>query len=128
MGNSYIYFSNDRSAPYSDLVIVDGHYLFFSGLISADLETQAPVYGTITEETNQIMSNLKTLLDRYGSDMEHVIRIEILLRNFSERDEMNAAYAKHFKEGHLPARLCFGAVDLAGESKIEIMATAIKKQ
>lgn len=127
MENSYVYFSNDRSAPYSDLVIVEGKYLFFSGLISVDLETQTPVYGTITEETNQIMSNLSTLLNRYDSDMEHVIRIEILLRNFSERDEMNTAYVKHFKAGHLPSRLCFGAVDLAGDSKIEIMATAIKK-
>ncbi|WP_303150049.1 RidA family protein [uncultured Cloacibacillus sp.] len=122
-----VYFSNDRSAPYSDLVIVDEKYLFFSGLISADLETQAPVNGTITEETNQIMSNLSLLLERYGSDLDHVIRIEILLRDFSERDEMNKAYVAHFNEGHLPARLCFGGVDLAGKSKIEIMATALKK-
>ena len=60
--------------------------------------------------------------------MEHVIRVEVLLKNFAERDEMNAEYVKHFDAAHLPARLCFGDVRLAAGLKIEIMATAVMKK
>ena len=59
--------------------------------------------------------------------MDHVVRIEVILADFSERDAMNAEYVKHFDPDHKPARLCFGGVDLADGCKIEIMATAVRK-
>lgn len=91
------------------------------------MKTQQPVCGDITLETRQILLNLKYLLEQYGSDMDHVIRVEVLLRDFSQRDEMNAEYIRHFDPKHVPARLCYGNVGLAGESKIEIMVTAVKR-
>ena len=127
MENQYINFSDAHGCPYSDMVVVDGKYLFLSGLISEDLDTHSFVYGDITLETRQVLTNLKKILEKYGSDMQHVIRAEVLLRHFSERDEMNVEYVKHFSEDHMPARLCFGDVGLAGECKIEIMITAVCK-
>ena len=102
----FICFDNEPGRVYSDIVKVDGKYLFLSGLVS---------------------ENLQTILTEYGSDMEHVIRVEVLLKDFAERDEMNAEYVKHFNAAHLPARLCFGDVGLAAGLKIEIMATAVMK-
>ena len=72
------------------------------------------------------LNNLKILLERYGSDINHVIRTEVLLRTFAERDEMNAEYIRHFDPEHVPARLCFGDVGLAGQCKVEILVTAVK--
>lgn len=126
MENEYISFTGEEGSPYSDLVVVDGKYLFFSGLVSEDLETQELACGSITFETNKVLTNLKTLLERYGSDMDHVIRLEVLLRDFSERDEMNAEYVRHFDPKHMPARLCYGNVGLADQCKIEIAVTAVK--
>ena len=126
MPNEYIRFTDDHSAPYSDLVTVDGKYLFLSGLVSQDLDSGEMVYGDVVAETRQILNNLKILLERYGSDINHVIRTEVLLRTFAERDEMNAEYISHFDPEHVPARLCFGDVGLAGQCKVEILVTAVK--
>lgn len=127
MENQYIHFTDDHSAPYSDLVVTEGKYLFLSGLVSEDPDTHELAYGDITFETRRILDNLKKILAQYGSDMDHVVRTQVLLRNFSERDEMNAEYVKHFDPAHMPARLCFGDVGLAAQCKVEIMVTAVKK-
>lgn len=127
MANEYIRFAEGESLPYSDLVVVEDRFLFLSGLVSEDLQTGELVCGSVTEETNQVLSNLKTILEQYGSDMKHVVRIDVLLRDFSERDEMNTAYVRHFTEDRLPARLCYGNVGLADNCKIEIAVIATKK-
>jgi 2-iminobutanoate/2-iminopropanoate deaminase len=127
MGKQHIYFSDDHSTPYCDMVVVEDRYLFLSGLVSQDLTTGELVFGDTTFETKQILDNLKVILERYGSDMQHVIRAEVLLKTFAERDLMNAEYIKHFNPEHMPARLCYGDVGLAGECKVEIMVTAVKK-
>lgn len=115
------------SAPYSDLVVVDDKFLFLSGLVSEDLVTGELVPGDITAETRRALENLRTILEANGSDMAHVVRVEVLLSDFSQRDEMNAEYMKHFPADRMPSRLCFGGADLAEGCKIEILATAVKR-
>lgn len=120
-------FSRSKSSnPYSDIVVADDRFLFLSGLIAQDLNTQEVHYGNIQEETNLVLNNLKHILEDYGSDMNHVIRVDVLLSDFADRDEMNVEYKRHFKETHLPARLCFGNVGLHGKCKIEIAVIAEK--
>ena len=124
----FICFDNEPGRVYSDIVKVDGKYLFLSGLVSENLKTGELLDGDITFQTRTVLENLQAILTEYGSDMEHVIPVEVLLKNFAERDEMNAEYVKHFDAAHLPARLCFGDVRLAAGLKIEIMATAVMKK
>jgi len=124
MNNEYVYFTEDKSAPYSDMVVVNGNLLFLSGLVSEDLTTRAEVYGDITFETQRVLENLKVILEKYGSDMNHIVRIDVLLKDFADKGAMNKEYMKHFDPAHVPARLCYGGVDLAGECKIEIAVIA----
>ncbi len=121
------YISFGEPAPYSDIVEVDGKLLFLSGLVSEDLESGDVLHGDITAETRQILTNLKGILEAHGSDMEHVVRVDVMLSDFSERDEMNAEYVRHFPEGRRPARVCFGGADLAAGLKIEVTVIAAKK-
>ena len=123
----FVSFEENSGAPYSDLVVVEDQFLFLSGLVSEDLETGELVTGSITEETRRVFENLAGILARYGSDMEHVVRVEVLLRDFSQRDQMNEEYVRHVTPGRMSSRLCFGGVDLADGCKIEVMVTAIKK-
>ena len=127
MNIQHIFFHADSEAPYCDLIISEDKYLFLSGLVSQDLDSGNMLYGDITFETKKILNNLAAILETYGSDMDHVIRCQVLLKNFEEKAEMNLEYVKHFNSERMPARLCFGNVGLADECKIEIMATAIKK-
>lgn len=116
-----------NEGPYSDLVVVDDRFLFLSGLVSEDFETGELVSGDIATETRQTLNNLKMILEQYGSDMDHVVRLEVILADFSQRDAMNEEYVKHFDPAHKPSRVCFGGAALAEGCKIEILATAVKK-
>ena len=106
---------------YCDAVLA-GDQIYLSGLISQDPESGELRLGTIEEETEQTLQNLQIMLERYGSGMDKLIRVEIFLTDFSERDRMNAVYARHFDPERIPARLCVGVTGLAGGCKVEMMA------
>jgi len=127
MDNEYIIFIEDEDQPYSDIVVTEGKYLFLSGLVSEELSTRDEAYGTIEFETNRILDNLKVILERHGSDMDHVVRIDVLLASWQDKDAMNREYVKHFRRDRLPARVCFGDVSIAGQCKVEMTVIATKK-
>lgn len=126
MDNKHIIFIEEEDQPYSDIVVV-GDMLYLSGLVSEELSTRDEAYGTIEFETNRILDNLKVILEQYGSDMDHVVRIDVLLASWADKNAMNAEYVKHFKRDRLPARVCYGDVAIAGECKVEMVVIASKK-
>ena len=126
MDNRHIIFIEEEDQLYSDIVVA-GDMLYLSGLVSEDLSTRDEAYGTIEFETNRILDNLKVILERYGSDMDHVVRIDVLLASWADKNAMNAEYVKHFNRDRLPARVCYGDVAIAGECKVEMVVIASKK-
>ncbi len=126
MDNKNIIFIEEEDQPYSDIVEV-GDMLYLSGLVSEDLSTRDEAYGTIEFETNRILDNLKVILERHGSDMDHVVRIDVILAKWADKNAMNAEYVKHFKREKLPARVCYGDVAIAGDCKVEMVVIASKK-
>ena len=127
MDNQHIIFIEEEDQPYSDIVVTEGKYLFLSGLVSEELSTRDEAYGSIEFETNRILDNLKVILERYGSDMDHVVRVDVVLARWEYKDAMNAEYVKHFQRAKLPARICFGDVAIAGQCKVEMAVIATKK-
>ena len=127
MENENIIFIPEEDQPYSDIVVVQDKFLFLSGLVSEELSTRDEAYGTIEFETNRILDNLKVILEQYGSDMDHVVRIDVILAKWAEKNAMNTEYVKHFKKNKLPARVCFGDVSIAGECKVEMTVIATRK-
>lgn len=126
MDNRHIIFIEEEDQPYSDIVEV-GNMLYLSGLVSEDLSTRDEAYGSIEFETNRILDNLKVILERYGSDMDHVVRIDVILARWADKNAMNAEYVKHFKREKIPARVCYGDVSIAGDCKVEMTVIATKK-
>lgn len=127
MDNEYIVFMEDEEQPYSDIVVTDDKYLFLSGLVSEDLTTRDEAYGSVTFETGRILDNLKIILEKYGSDMDHVVKADVIVAKWEYKDEMNREYVKHFKKERLPSRICFGDVSIAGQCKVEMSFIAKKK-
>ena len=126
MENKHIIFIEEEDQPYSDIVEV-GNMLYLSGLVSEDLSTRDEAYGSIEFETNRILDNLKVILENHGSDMDHVVRIDVILAKWADKNAMNAEYVKHFKREKLPARVCYGDVAIAGDCKVEMVVIATKK-
>ena len=109
--------------PYSQAVAAGG-LLFLSGQIalvpgSSDLKTT-----NITEETRQVMENLKAVLAEAGSDFSKVVKTSIFLKDMNSFGEVNAEYGKYF-EKDFPARETVAVKTLPKDVNVEISMIAI---
>jgi reactive intermediate/imine deaminase len=104
-----------------------GNLLFLAGQIGTSAASpSAVVPGGIQAETRQTLLNIKDVLEKSGSSMEHVVKCTAFLSDMKEWDAMNEVYATFFPN-HKPARSAFGATGLALNAKVEIECIAVAK-
>jgi 2-iminobutanoate/2-iminopropanoate deaminase len=113
-----------KGLPFSEAVRM-GNVLYLSGQMGIDQAVQL-VPGGIAEETRQALENIKTTLEKYGSSLEHVIKVTVMLADMSEWAEMNKVYIGYFSR-NLPARSAFGTSGLALGGRVEIECIALLK-
>jgi 2-iminobutanoate/2-iminopropanoate deaminase len=80
-----------------------GNLIFTSGQVPLDPETGAVVGTTIEEQTEQVLKNVRAVLEAAGSSMEKVLKTTVFIRNMDDFAAMNAVYAKYFTEGAFPS-------------------------
>ena len=119
----YFPFPTKTSLPFSEAVRV-GDMLYLSGQMGTDASMKSLVPGGIQAETRQALANMRAILERHGSSLDHVVKCTVMMADMSEWPAMNAVYVEHFAL-HLPARSAFGAASLAlgGRVEIECIAT-----
>jgi 2-iminobutanoate/2-iminopropanoate deaminase len=100
-----------------------GDFIFLSGMVSVNDKTGDRNLGTVAHETTQILSNMKHMLESAGSSMERVVKINVLLYDMLEFENMNAVYRKFFPKDP-PARTTCG-VQLSFGMKVEIECIAL---
>ena len=105
------------TGAYSDGVIVN-NLLFVSGQASVDFKTSKFVLGSIEEETNNTMRNLKEIIEAAGGSMGNVVKCTVHLADISDFNRFNDVYATFFS-GVMPARTTVQSV-LAEGIKVEI--------
>ena len=120
----YLTSENMKGLPFSEAVRV-GNMLYLSGQMGIDASIHI-VPGGIAEETRQALENIKRTLEKYGSSLEHVIKVTVMLADMSEWAEMNKVYLEHFSR-NLPARSSFGTSGLALGGRVEIECIAVLK-
>ena len=113
-----------KNAPYSDAVEVNG-LLFLTGQVGRNHITGKIAEGGIEAETQQVLNNIKDVLEANGSDMKHVIKCTVILSDINDFGAMNKVYKTFFTDNK-PARTTFAA-DLVPGYKIEIEVVAAKK-
>ncbi|MEL6221041.1 MAG: RidA family protein [Cyanobacteria bacterium J06626_14] len=106
-------------APYSHAVRA-GDFLFVTGQLSEDPATGEVVRGSIEDQTQQVMDNLKRVLDHAGTSFERVAMARIFITDFRFYDVVNRVYASYFTAGQLPGRTTVGITALAGYGDVEI--------
>lgn len=111
--------------PYSQ-GIVAGPFVYSSGQIPADPKT-GEITGGIKEQTTQSLNNLKAVIESGGSDMQHVVKTTVFLKNMDDFAAMNEVYASFFNEGIKPARSAVQAAKLPKDVLVEIEAVALVK-
>ena len=100
-----------------------GDFIFLSGMLSTDPATGERSPGTMAHETRQTLANMRHLLESAGSSLERVLKINVLLYDMLELDNMNQVYRQFFPKDP-PARTTCG-VQLSAGMKIEIECIAL---
>lgn len=107
--------------PYSQAIVLN-NILFSSGQIPADPETGAIVGSDITGQAEQVMKNVKAILDEAGTDFEHVVKTTCFLSDMADFVEFNKVYEKYFVSK--PARSCVAVKTLPKNALCEVEVLA----
>ena len=110
--------------PYSPAIEVD-NMLFVSGQIAIDQLTGKLIDGGIEDQTRQVLTNLKEIIEKSGYSMKDVVKCTVLLQDISFYTQMNQIYMEFFP-GNPPARMAFAVKDLPMGALVEIDAIAVK--
>lgn len=110
--------------PYSQAVTV-GNLVFTSGQIALDPETGGLHGETIEEQTDQVMKNLKAVLEASGSSLKSAVKTVCFLSEISDFAAFNAVYGLYFTEK--PARSCVAVKDLPKGALVEVEVVAEKE-
>lgn len=110
--------------PYSQAVGF-GNLLFLSGQIPLDPSTGQMTGGSVAEQTERVMENLKAVLEAAGSSMDRVLKTTIYLVDMQDFAAMNEVYGRYFPENP-PARATIMVRGLPRDARVEIEAIAAR--
>lgn len=110
--------------PYSQAVEANGT-LYISGQVPLDPATGKIVEGGITEQTTQVLKNIKAILTAAGYSLNEVVKSTCLLSDMSDFKAMNEVYAQFYTSDQ-PARAAFAVKGLPLGALIEIETVAVK--
>lgn len=109
--------------PYSQAIEVNG-MVYTSGIIPVVPQTGEIPEGSVAQ-AKQAFANLSNLLRAAGTDMEHVIKTTVFIKEMNDFAAINEVYATFFT-GAYPARSCVEVARLPKDVMLEIEAIAIK--
>lgn len=108
--------------PYSQAVRA-GDFLFISGQIGIDPETGAMVEGGVERQCEQVLDNMKAILEASGLDFGAVVKATVFLQSIDDFKSVNEVYKKYFGSD-FPARAAFEVGRLPLGALVEIEAIA----
>ena len=104
--------------PYSQAV-KSGGFMFASGQVALDPKTNDFFGGDIRQQTERVMENIKAIVEAAGSNLHHVVKTTVFLKNMNDFSAMNEVYAKYFAAAP-PARSTVEVARLPKDAQVEI--------
>ena len=111
-----------QGAPYNQAVKV-GELVFVAGQLGLRPGEKEMVGPGIVEQTEQVLSNLRAILEAAGSGLENLVKTTVFLQNLGDFAAMNEVYAKHVGD-RPPARSTVEIAALPSGALVEIEAIA----
>ncbi len=108
--------------PYSQALKAGG-FVFCSGQIPINPETNAIEAVTIEDQTRQAISNLRNVLEKAGASLADVVKTTVFIKDMNDFAALNAVYAEMFGDAK-PARSCVEVARLPKDVKVEIECIA----
>jgi 2-iminobutanoate/2-iminopropanoate deaminase len=109
--------------PYSQAVRANG-FVFLSGQIPLDPQTQQIVEGDVAVQTERVMENLKGVVEAAGSSLHRVVKTTVFLADMNDFAAMNEVYARYFA-ANAPARSTVEVARLPKNVRVEIDLIAL---
>ena len=111
--------------PYNQAVL-SGNTLYISGQIAINPVTNELDLSNIEDETEQVMRNLKAILEEAGMTFENVVKSSIFISDMNNFAAINGVYGKYFEEATAPARETVEVARLPKFVNVEISMIAVK--
>ena len=107
--------------PYSQAIVSNG-FVFTSGQIAINPETNTVEAQDIEGQTEQIMRNLKEVLEEAGSSFDKAVKTTCFLTDMNDFVAFNEIYGRYFTS--LPARSCVAVKTLPKNvlAEVEVIA------
>jgi 2-iminobutanoate/2-iminopropanoate deaminase len=112
-----------QGAPYSQAVKANG-FVFVSGQLALRPGDKELTGGSIAEQTEQVLANLRAILEEAGSGLDRLVKTTVFLQNLDDFTGMNEVYAKHVGDTP-PARSTVEVARLPSGALVEIEAIAL---
>ena len=110
--------------PYNQAVL-KGNTLYTSGQIAINPATGELVTDNIEVETEQVMQNMKAVLEAAGMTFENVVKTTIFIMDMNDFGKINTVYGSYFNETTAPARETVQVACLPKNVNVEISMIAI---
>ncbi len=114
--------NNTENAPKNSLstqTVAFSHYNHLSAQLPIDPKTGKMVAGSVKEQAEQCLKNIKAILESISHGMEDVVKVNIFLKNITDSDLVDEVYTTFFPGG-IPARRTVGVSALQNDALIQI--------
>ncbi|WFD35768.1 2-iminobutanoate/2-iminopropanoate deaminase [Malassezia cuniculi] len=111
--------------PYSQCVVYNG-LAFVSGCIPFEPKSMTLVEGGIEAQAERALENLKNIVLAAGSDLSHVLKVTVFLKDMNDFAAVNGVYEKVFAP-YKPARSAVEVARLPRDVGVEIECIAAVK-
>jgi 2-iminobutanoate/2-iminopropanoate deaminase len=111
--------------PYSQAV-VSGDTIYVSGQLPINPEKNELLKGSMSNLTDQILTNIKEILMEGGFSLENVTMVNVYMTDLSKFDELNRTYENYFGKTK-PARVAVCVASLPKGAELEISVIAKKE-
>jgi 2-iminobutanoate/2-iminopropanoate deaminase len=113
--------------PYSHIAKV-GHFISIGGTAGVNPASGLLAGADVYSQTRQILKSFQIMLESVESDLEHVVHVNVFLKDMRDFDEMNRAYIE-IMQNHRPARTVIGVNELPKPGVLLTMnLTAVTKE
>ena len=117
-----IWAKNTENAPknaFSTQTVAFSHYNHLSAQLPLDAKTGNLVAGGIKEQTEQVLKNIKAIVESIYHSLEDVVKVNIYLKNIGDIAAVDAVYSSFFPNG-TPARRTVGVAAIEHDALIQI--------
>jgi 2-iminobutanoate/2-iminopropanoate deaminase len=113
--------------PYHHIAKV-GSFITIGGTAGVDPATGQLAGPDVYMQAKQILESFRVMLQSVDSDLNHVIHVNVFLKNMRDFEEMNRAYIEMMGD-HRPARTVIGVAELPKPGVLLTMnLTAVTKE